>query len=154
CDGANVTGDAFLSGGFSAEGEVRLLGAQIGGNLICGQGTFKNPGSTVLNCSRTKVVGAVLLNNDFAAAGEVVLGAAQIGGALDCIQGTFKNPGGTALSCIAAKVSGILFLRGGFCAEGEINFASAYARDVDDDDVARGNAGKACVVVLDGFTYE
>jgi hypothetical protein len=35
-----VTGDVFLCEGFKAQGEVRLLGANIGGQLNC---TFENP---------------------------------------------------------------------------------------------------------------
>ena len=56
-DGANVKGHLFFNDGFSAEGEVRLLGAQIGSNLDCGGGTFKNPGKTALNADGANVRG-------------------------------------------------------------------------------------------------
>jgi hypothetical protein len=39
-DGIRVTGGVFLRNKSSADGEVRLLGAQIGGNLDCVGGTF------------------------------------------------------------------------------------------------------------------
>ena len=34
-DGATVKGDVFMGDGFAAEGEVRLLGAEIGGQWSC-----------------------------------------------------------------------------------------------------------------------
>ena len=37
-----VTGSLFLCDGFIATGEVGLLGAQIGGNLVCNRGTFSS----------------------------------------------------------------------------------------------------------------
>jgi hypothetical protein len=39
-DGANVKGGLFLRDGFHAKGEVRLLGAQIAGDLDCSSGKF------------------------------------------------------------------------------------------------------------------
>ncbi len=39
-DGVNVKGSVFLRQGFTAEGEVLLLRAQIGGNLQCDGGAF------------------------------------------------------------------------------------------------------------------
>jgi hypothetical protein len=40
CDGTEIRGSAFLGEGFRAEGEVRLLGARIHGQLNCEGGTF------------------------------------------------------------------------------------------------------------------
>ena len=40
-DGIHVTGSLFLRDGFNAEGEVRLLGAQIGGHLDCSGSKFE-----------------------------------------------------------------------------------------------------------------
>ncbi len=42
-DGAIVDGAVFLRNGFNAEGEVRLVGAQVGGYVECTRATFKNP---------------------------------------------------------------------------------------------------------------
>ena len=64
-DGAEVKGDVFLNKGFSAEGEVRLLGAQIGGDLVCGGGTFKGSGDDALSADRAEVRGYVFLNHGF-----------------------------------------------------------------------------------------
>jgi hypothetical protein len=134
-----VSGTVFLSDGFHADGQVRLLGARIGGNLDCGNATFKNPSQPgepgsgkALNADRVSVNGAVLLNGKFRAEGEVSLPDARIGGDLDCANGTFfnspqkgTNAGGPALGFDRAVVNGSVFLRNGFSAEGEVRFVGA-----------------------------
>jgi hypothetical protein len=124
-DGANVRRNVFLNDGFAAEGEVRLLGAQIGGTLDCSGGTFKNPGKEALSADGANVKGSVFLRDGFSAEGEVRLLGAQIGGTLDCSGGTFKNPGKDALSADGANVKGSVFLRDGFSAEGEVRLLGA-----------------------------
>src|SRR6266567_7926377 len=61
-DGASVKGGAFLREGFRADGEVRLLGARIGGNLDCAGGAFMNHGGDALSADRVNVNGNVFLN--------------------------------------------------------------------------------------------
>jgi len=124
-DGANVRGDVSLNNGFSAGGEVRLLGAQIGGNLECGGGAFKNPGGDALSADRADVEGGVFLRDGFSAEGEVRLLGAQIGGSLECSGGRFENPGKKALSADGANVKGAVFLSDGFSAEGEVRLLGA-----------------------------
>jgi len=131
-DRANVKGGVFLGEGFSAEGEVRLLGAQIGGNLECTGGTFRNAGGKALAADRANVAGSIFLREGFSAEGEVRLLGAQIGGNLDCIGGTFKNPpqegiegSGKAFNADGANVTGSVFLRQGFTAEGEVRLLGA-----------------------------
>ena len=58
-DGLKVKGSLFLRNGFHAEGEVRLLGATIGGNLDARGGTFKNPNGNALNADGIKVTGDI-----------------------------------------------------------------------------------------------
>jgi sRNA-binding regulator protein Hfq len=119
-DGARVRGDVFLWNGFNAEGNVRLLGAQIGGDLACSGGTFTNPGKDALSADRADVKGSVFLDEGFSAEGGVRLLDAHIGGSLECAGGTFKNQGGTALQGGRADVKGSVFLSNGFSAEGEV----------------------------------
>ena len=106
-DGAVVKGGVFLTNGFKAKGEVRLLNAQIGGNLSCSGATFDNPpqaGGTgdAFIADRAVIRGSVFFNNYVNAKGEVearlnakgtvrLLGA-QIGSNLDCRGATFENP--------------------------------------------------------------
>src|ERR1019366_6875841 len=145
-DGLKLEGDIFLNGGFHAEGEVRLLGATIGGNLDATGGTFKKPcgnvlnsdgtkNETALNAERIKVGGNVLLRRKFAAEGEMRLVGAAIGGSLDARGGTFKEPEGYALNADRAKIDGSVFMtrelnakdeiQSKFVAEGEVRLHGA-----------------------------
>ena len=125
-DGAVNKGGVFLNYGFHADGEVRLLGAQIGGSLECEGGSFHKPGGYALNADGVEVKGGVFLREGFHADGEVRLPGAQIGGDLDCSGGTFNKPGGEALSVERADVKGGVFLgadsqKRGFTANGAID---------------------------------
>jgi len=124
-DRTNVKGSVFLRDGFSAEGEVRLVGAQIRGDLDCRAGTFKNIGKEALSADGARVEGAVFLSSGFSAEGEVRLIGTQIGGYLDCGAGTFKNPGRDALSAHRANVKGNALLNDGFSAEGDVRLTGA-----------------------------
>ena len=124
-DGLKVRGPMFLRNGFKAEGEVRLLGATIGGNLDCEKGEFINPDGYALSTDRVKVAGSVYLRNGFKADGEVRLLNATIGGNLECDNGQFTNPNGMALSADGTKVEGSVFLGDGFKAEGEVRLLGA-----------------------------
>jgi len=121
---ADVRGSIFLSNSFSAQGKVRLARTQIGGDLDCEGGTFKNPGDTALDADGAEVKGSIFLSGGFSAQGKVRLARTQIGGDLACGGGTFKNPGDTALDADGAEVKGYVFLTG--CSvEGEADLAGA-----------------------------
>lgn len=122
---ASVKGSVTFSNGFFADGEVQLLGAQIGSNLDCGAGTFRNASGKAIRADRIYVQGSVFLRNAFVAEGEVRLLGAEIGGNLECNDGTFHNAGGRALSADRAGVQGSVFLRDGFNAEGEVRLPAA-----------------------------
>jgi hypothetical protein len=141
-DGARIQGSVFLRDGFSAEGEVRLIGAEIGGCLDCQGGTFKNPSQKgltdsgrALTADNSVVKTWVILSNGFSAEGDVRLGGARIGGHLMCDRGTFKNPpqedvieSGNALSAAGVEIRGSVFLRNGFRAEGRVNLSDAHVQ--------------------------
>ncbi|MGC2420511.1 MAG: hypothetical protein WA405_02560 [Candidatus Acidiferrales bacterium] len=144
-----VKGSIFLRDGFHAEGGVRFMGAQIGGNLDCSGATFQNPaqaGATgsgyALNADGAVIKGSVFLNNivnaegnvevPFSAKGGVRFLGAQIGGALNCGGATFENPAlakvsgsGNALLADRAVVKGSVFFNKGFNAKGEVRFVSS-----------------------------
>jgi hypothetical protein len=135
-DGINVTGGVCLRNGFSAEGQVRLLGATIGGNLDATDGTFKKPSGnalnpdgtkneTALNADGIKVTGDIFLRKAFSAEGEVRLLGATIGGNLEATGGTFKNQNGNALIADRIEVHGNVFLRNAFHAEGAVRLVGA-----------------------------
>ena len=124
-DGLTTKGVVHLCEGFSAEGEVRLLGASIGGNLSCTGGKFHNPGGNALNVDGLTTTGSVNLRKGFSAEGEVRLLGASIGGYLSCTGGKFHNPGGNALNVDGLTMAGGVQLRDGFSAEGEVRFLIA-----------------------------
>lgn len=119
---------------FHAEGEVRLLLAQIGMNLDCSGGIFLNPpiegcptSGRALSADGIVVKGSVFLKKvlravGFYAEGEVRLLDAQVGGSLECEGGTFVNPekksthggvlerSGNALTVERAKIKGDVML--------------------------------------------
>jgi hypothetical protein len=148
-DGLVVTGSVFLDKGFVASSEVRLLGGQIGSNLECDDGTFKNTGGNALNADGLKVNGSLFLRSGFSANGEVRMLGADIGGLLDCSGSTFANSGGTALSASGLTVKGSLFLRDA-TVEGSIDLATARI-DTLVDDMACWQAGGH---LLDGLHYD
>ncbi len=150
CGRAKITGDVFLTKDFTAEGEVRFLGARIGGVLSCEDGTFhnrtKDGQGIALNCGRAKITGDVFLTKDFTAEGEVRFLGARIGGVLSCEDGTFhnrtKDGQGIALNCDTAKIAGSVFLSNGFTAAGEVRFLGATIGG--DLALSKGTFNNAC----------
>ena len=147
-DGIATKGGVNLRDGFSAEGEVRLPGANVGGSLFCGGGRFHNPKGYALIADRLTTKGAVNLCDDFSAEGEVRLLGANVGGSLSCVGGRFHNPKGYALNVEGAIVhSGFIWREtsgGGSVALGHAK-VGFFADDAD--------SWKPFEVVLDGFTY-
>ena len=86
-----TSGSVFLTGEFTAEGEVSLSGVKISGELDCSGGTFRNPGSTALYARNIETSAGVFLAGGFVAEGTVWLASAKIGGELDLRRGVFKD---------------------------------------------------------------
>jgi hypothetical protein len=132
-DGAIVNGSIFLREGFRALGEVRLIGAQIGGYFDCTNATFKNAPFVALNAESMVVrAGVFLRGTDFCSQGEVKLAGSRIDGDLDCAAATFSNPqhpdvpsAGVALSLERITARGSVFLHNGFSADGEVRLLGA-----------------------------
>ena len=115
----------FLRNKFLATGEIRLLGATIGGILDCGGGRFENPEGKALSADGIKVGGSAFMRNGFQARGEIRLLGATIGGDLTCTGGSFENPKGKALGADGIKVGGFVSMGNGFVAQGEVRLHSA-----------------------------
>jgi hypothetical protein len=126
-DRATITGGVFLDGRFTADGSgegaaVRLLGAQIGGQLSMRGATVANGAGPALAADGATIAEDVLLN-DFTANGNGERGAlrlpgAQIGGQLSMTGATVDNDAGPALAADRATTSGSVFLNDGFTATG------------------------------------
>ena len=134
-DGLEARGDVFLRV-VTATGEVRLLGAKLGGDFDCTDATFRaekdaegNPGNALSADGLEAGVGVGL--GGVTATGTVRLLGAKLGGGLDCDGATFRaetdaedNPG-NALSADGAEVKGALFLREGSSFAGVLSLVGA-----------------------------
>jgi sRNA-binding regulator protein Hfq len=140
--GAKIKGTVALDRGFRAEGEVKLITAEISGDLGCENAKIVNPAvkgndesGVALNVERATIGGTVFLRNGFCAEGAVRTLNAQIGGDLDCGKATLKNAiqqglnrTGEALNAERTTVGGSVFLRDGFAAEGQVRLMNTQIR--------------------------
>ena len=124
-DGLTTKGNVYLRNGFSAKGAVRLLGANIGGDLDCMGGKFYNPGGIALSADGLATKGSVILSNGFFVEGGVRLVSASIGINLDCRGGKFYNSDGIALAADGLATKGSVILSNGFFAKGEVGLLHA-----------------------------
>lgn len=81
-DRMKVSGGVFLDEGFTATGQVRLLGASIGGVLYCDGGTFTNSKGIVISADGMKVAGSIFLRKA-KIDGAISLTSARIGTLVD-----------------------------------------------------------------------
>ena len=118
-----ATGSVHLRDGFTATGEVRLLGAMVGGDVDCSEATFENDKGDALIADGITVKGNVFLKK-CTAKGKVRFVGATVGGSFSCQEATFENSDGTALSSdgLATK-GGVVLVR--CMAKGEVRFVGA-----------------------------
>lgn len=85
--GARIAGDVFLRDRaafpFRAEGEVRLSGAQIGGQLDCATADFSNPGGHAFAAQRMQVGAEFFWQTVTVPAGDIYLPSAHVGDLVD-----------------------------------------------------------------------
>jgi hypothetical protein len=148
-DGVEVGGDILLRNGFRSNGEVRIIGATVGGDLGCTGARIENAGGDALSCHGLAVT-EVFLNDGFRATGAVVLTGATIRGSVECQNGSFTNPSGIAFSADRAEVAGSLFFRHISALEGEVHLPNMKVGSLCDDEASWCAEGD---LILDGFTY-
>lgn len=124
-DYAKFTDSVQMRNGFEARGEVRLLGAKIGGDLDCGTARFVNSGAVALDGNGIVVGGSIRLNSGFFADGEVWFNGASIGRNFDCDTASFRNPDGYSLNLDSVRVAGGILMRNGCSFEGEVRLVAA-----------------------------
>ena len=90
-------------------GEMRLLGAHLGGLLDCSEAVFANPDGIALNAERLAADGGMLLR-EVQCTGETGLNEALIWGYLVCSQAVFSNPDGIALNADSLTVDVDMYL--------------------------------------------
>ena len=125
-DGLRVDKVMFCRNGFTAQGEIRLPAARIGGRLYFDGAKLSNPGGRAFVASRLTVGQDMFCRNHggpehdqpFVAEGEVILAGAHIGGNLDCTGATLRNDSGPGLYADRLQVDQSVVLRDGFTAVG------------------------------------
>jgi predicted acyltransferase (DUF342 family) len=171
-DGVKVGRDVVLDDGFTADGAIRLPGADITGQLNFGGAkiTGTDTDNNALVADGVKVGGDVVLDDKFTADGAIRLPGADITGQLNfhgaTISGTDTN--NNALVADGVKVGDDVFLKDGFTAAGairlpgaditgQLNFRGAKITGTDTDTdalVADGVKVGGDVFLDDGFTAD
>jgi hypothetical protein len=115
-----VDGGMFCHGEFSCEGELRLAGARIEGQLDFTEATCV--GQLVLQGAR---IDGQLDFTKATCVGQLVLQGARIGGELSFVGARLNNAGGWALNADRLAVDGGMFCHGEFSCKGELRLPSA-----------------------------
>ncbi len=159
-DDARVAGDALLTDGFEADGDVRLVGLRVVGDLrassarLSGHVNGDGQRGDALNLDLAHVAGSVVLDTGFSAAGSVRLRRAQIDGDLDCTQAAFDAfndmgwRGAVAFAIDRARIGGSLVLARLKQPLSRATLAGTSVGTLHDDDTSWGES-----LVLDGFAY-
>jgi hypothetical protein len=121
-EGAKISGRVFLSNALVERGEVRFLGATIGGSLECDGARLVNPKGETLDADGVRINGRAFLRNGFKSEGMVDLTEATIGGSLECEGAQLINPNGRALRADRVRINGNVVFRKVVTAEGEADF--------------------------------
>lgn len=93
--GMKVTRDLKLGNGFTAVGRVTLEGAEIGGQAVLSDGSFRNGGQVAVAAQQLTVRTNLILEGTFESKGMVDLSGASVGSLR--IGGQFHRPGQDAL---------------------------------------------------------
>ncbi len=154
-DGMRVNGRVAMGPGFRANGEVFVIGSQIGGDLDCGGGEFNNPaianttiGGRALSAHRISVGGNVFIRGGFSPKGEVSFSGASIEGNLEGTSAKFQGE----LNLESATVKGALMLSSLTEPENlKLTLTNASIGALADDAAGWPQVGD---LILDGLTYD
>lgn len=120
-DGLNTKGSIFLRN-IEAAGEIRLLRANLGGDLSC-TGAKLTSAERTLNADGIEIKGSISLDS-IKAASEVRLFGARLGGDLDCTGAKLNLKEGRALDFTGGRIAGIWFWREGAQCLGAIDLTA------------------------------
>jgi hypothetical protein len=131
CDGIRTGGsvdlDATAGAAFTADGAVRLAGAQITGSLSCRDARLGvNHDQNSLEADEIKVTVAVLLDR-LGATGAIRLAGAEIAGQLSGrgVQVTGTDRDGSSLAGTEIRIGGSAYLDNGFSSVGAVDLSGA-----------------------------
>ena len=103
-----------------------MLSAQIGDNLECDGGTFRNASGKALNADRITVQGNVLLRNGFSADGEVRFANGVIKGTL--VWTGVREPSRVVLNLRSASAGAIQDDKASWPSSGKLDIDGLYTR--------------------------
>ena len=127
-DGITVYGGVFCREGFVAEGEVRLIGAHIRGQVNFDGAHLSNQTGPAMNADSLKIDRGLFCREGFVAEGEVRLIRAHIRGQVNFDGAHLSNQTGPAMNADSAKVDGGMFCQDRFVAEGEVRLRGAHVQ--------------------------
>jgi hypothetical protein len=122
----HTTGDMELNDKAVVNGEVRLTGAHIGGELNFDGTTLINRKGTALNAHLLTVDQGMSCGEGFTADGEICLDGCRITGGLDMTGASLSNPVGVALSANGLALEGNMYCQDEFTANGEIRLTGTH----------------------------
>jgi hypothetical protein len=134
-DGMRVDGDTYLDQGFTAQGAVRLLGAQVTGQLNLSGANIAgaDDDGNCVNADDMRVDGGgAYLGQGFTGAGAVRLPGAHITGQLS-LRGariTGDDTNGNSVHADGMRVDGDTYLDQGFTAQGAVRLPSSAVGDL------------------------
>jgi hypothetical protein len=157
-DRMKVGGDVFLDDEFTAAGAIRLIGADITGQLVCRGAKLTgkdNDGDSLIGDSM-KVGESVLLDQGFGAAGAIRLPSVRVGGSVRLGPAALAGSGQVALDATGAQITGSLVWAPDSQVAGQVTLEGATVGHLVDD-WGQGRPGgfwpPGGQLRLDGFTY-
>jgi len=127
-DMLRIAGSVVCDHGFTALGEIRLLGAEIGGTLNFGGAVLDGKEGKALSADRARIRGSIFCDNGFTATGGVRFVGAEIGGNFGFKGATLNGNGGDALETDRIRINGGVFCDNRFTATGTVRFVGAEIR--------------------------
>jgi hypothetical protein len=155
-DGMKVGGGAFLRGGFTAAGAVRLPDADITGPLDCRGARLTGTIGNALVADGMKVSGDVFLSEGFTASGTISLPSAHIGASVHLKPTALAGGNEVALNAQRTQIAGTLEWAPAGPGSGRVNLEGATVGQLDDDwssERPNGCWPTGGRLRLDGFTY-
>jgi hypothetical protein len=130
-DAVRAEAGIYLDRGFHATATVRLVGANITGELCCTEGFFDNPSGRALDAERI-LAEDVYLDRGFQAHGDVRFNDAEVALQFNATNGEFRNErrgdNQYALDCDGLRCDGDVFLNDGFRATGTVSLRGAEVK--------------------------
>ncbi|MFG2716217.1 hypothetical protein ACGFX2_37655 [Streptomyces goshikiensis] len=122
-DGLAVGRGMYCDEGFTSEGPISLVGAQISGRLKFNGSRLRHVGGTALHADELMVAGNLCMAPNCAVEGAVLLNAARIG-ELDCAGAHLDHGTSTALQAVGLRVRQSVLFNDGFRAVGGVDLTN------------------------------